>query len=73
MKHRCETKDGPKDVEITPVKAIRLHCLECLGFSSMEVVNCSRSLCPLFPYRLGRNPAREGLGNKNPDFSKKHE
>ena len=40
----------------TPIKAIRLHCLECMGNSYLEVEKCSRPKCPLWSYRLGTNP-----------------
>ena len=48
--------ETPESSYPTPIKAIRLHCLECLGNSSQEVERCSRSKCPLWRYRLGKNP-----------------
>ena len=42
-----------------PVKAIRAFCLECSGDSTAEVKCCPRSVCPLFPFRLGKNPYRK--------------
>ena len=41
---------------MTPIKAIRLHCLECSGGSSNEVRLCVIPDCPLYPFRLGKNP-----------------
>ena len=41
---------------LSPIKAIRLHCLECLGNSSQEVERCSRPKCPLWSFRLGKHP-----------------
>lgn len=46
--------------EITnPVKAIRAHCLECSAGSTAEVKACPVTRCPLFPFRLGKNPFRQ--------------
>lgn len=44
---------------LTPIKAIRKKCLDCSGDSSNEVKNCNLDWCPLYPYRLGRNPNRK--------------
>ena len=46
----------PENSPITAIKAIRLHCLECLGNSYLEVEKCSRPKCPLWPFRFGTNP-----------------
>ena len=46
---------------LTPVRAIRQKCLECQGGSRKAVRNCADG-CPLHPYRMGRNPARAGIG-----------
>lgn len=53
---------------LTPVKAIRAKCLECSVGNVAEVRNCVIPTCPLYPYRMGHNPARAGLGKKNPAF-----
>lgn len=42
-----------------PVKAIRAFCLECSGDSPSEVKNCPRYICPLYPFRFGKNPYRQ--------------
>ena len=42
-----------------PVKAIRAFCLECSGDSTAEVKSCPRTVCPLYPFRLGKNPYRQ--------------
>lgn len=52
---------------MTPLKAIRLKCLDCCCGQMMEVKNCPCSDCPLYIYRDGHNPARKGLGR---DLSK---
>lgn len=46
--------------EITnPVKAIRAKCLECSNSSTNEVKECPVVNCPLYPFRLGKNPYRQ--------------
>lgn len=40
----------------TPLKAIRLKCLECSGEDPQMVESCEIADCPLFPYRFGKNP-----------------
>jgi hypothetical protein len=47
--------------QMTPVKAIREFCLECAG-SRAEVRGCKIAKSALYPYRLGKNPARKGIG-----------
>jgi len=39
----------------SPLKAIRAMCLECVGYVSDEVKNCTAPDCPLYPFRLGRS------------------
>lgn len=45
-----ETKPG------TPLKAIRAFCTECFGGSVREIKNCTAPRCPLYEFRLGKNP-----------------
>lgn len=42
-----------------PAKAIRAFCVECSNGSSHEVKNCPRDVCPLYPFRFGKNPYRQ--------------
>ena len=64
IKHTIGSKDGvTKAVLLTPLKAIRDHCLECMGWSAYEVKNCTGKLCPLYPYRFGKVPGHKGKGN----------
>ena len=44
---------------MTPVKAIRAKCLDCCCDQSAEVRLCQAEECPLWPYRMGHNPARK--------------
>lgn len=39
-----------------PMKAIRTHCVGCCGGSYAEANKCTATGCPLWPYRMGRNP-----------------
>lgn len=43
----------------TPIKAIRLKCLECSAYQVKEVRECSVSTCPLYIYRMGHRPKDE--------------
>lgn len=43
--------------DLTPVRAIRRFCLDCMGGSSAEVARCTSVGCSLFGYRLGKKPA----------------
>jgi hypothetical protein len=54
--------DPPKK-KLTPLRAIRLKCLDCSGMSAKEVRLCPIQRCPLFEYRFGKNPRRAGQGN----------
>ena len=49
--------------KLTPLKAIRAKCLECSGGSPKEVRFCPAEDCSLFPFRLGKNPHRKGIGS----------
>lgn len=45
-----------EDKRISPLKAIRLKCLECSCGSSYEVKLCPVTRCALYPFRDGHNP-----------------
>ena len=47
---------------LPPVKAIKKFCYECSGNSVKERRLCGETDCPLYPYRLGKNPNRRGIG-----------
>ena len=51
----CGTKDGKPQLH-TPVKAIRLKCLDCCCSSPKEITLCPVHDCSLYPYRFGRRP-----------------
>lgn len=56
---------------LTPIKAIRAHCLDCMCGQVNEVRLCPISDCPLYPYRMGHNPNRKGKGG-NADHLRKN-
>lgn len=45
-----------KEKAVTPKKAIRAHCIECMGGMSAEVARCTAKSCALHPFRTGANP-----------------
>ena len=40
----------------SPIRAIRAKCLDCCGAAASEVRKCVAFNCPLWPFRMGRNP-----------------
>lgn len=44
---------------LSPLKAIRAKCVDCCGGSKSYVATCGIPDCPLYPYRLGKNPNRK--------------
>lgn len=43
----------------SPLKAIRKHCMDCCGQQRAEVKMCPCTNCPLYPFRMGKNPFRK--------------
>lgn len=41
---------------MTPLRAIRAKCLDCCCGQAPEVKLCPAEDCPLWAYRLGKNP-----------------
>jgi hypothetical protein len=44
----------------SPMKAIRMKCLDCSVGSTTEVRLCPVKDCALYPYRFGKRPATAG-------------
>lgn len=44
---------------LSPVKAIKIKCLDCSDGVKKEVRECIILDCPLYPFRLGKNPNRK--------------
>ena len=43
---------------LTPIKAIRAKCLDCMCGQMNEVKMCPSEDCSLYPYRMGHSPKR---------------
>ena len=46
---------------VSPLRALRLKCLDCCNDSAQEVRLCTAVDCPSWPFRIGRNPWRTPL------------
>ena len=58
---------------LTPIKAIRAKCLDCSNRQRKEVRDCLIPECPIFPFRMGKNPNRKGIGGIKPGLAEKME
>ena len=43
---------------MSPLKALRLRCIDCYGGCLKSVRGCTSKDCPSWPFRMGRNPWR---------------
>jgi hypothetical protein len=50
---------------LTPMRAIRIKCIDCSGGLVGEVAHCAVVECPLYPFRSGHKPIRVGAARKN--------
>jgi hypothetical protein len=58
--HVIRTADGgQKKVKLTRALAVRLLCVECLGFEG-DPKDCTSPLCPVYPFRGGTRLSRLG-------------
>ena len=48
--------------KLTPLQAMRAKCLDCSSHKPKEVRECPAISCAIYPYRLGHNPSRKGVG-----------
>lgn len=75
---------GPDELEklghrpMSPLQALRAHCLDCSGFEAAEVRQCPVVRCPSWPFRFGRSPwrkpaseAQRAASRRNARFLKK--
>ena len=44
---------------MSPLQAIRAHCLDCCAGSAQEVAKCMALRCPSWPFRMGTSPHRK--------------
>jgi hypothetical protein len=47
------TKPKSARAKITRAQAIKLFCVECMGYNRHFVKFCKSEVCPLWPYRSG--------------------
>ena len=45
----------------TPIRTIRIKCLDCAGGQYKQVRYCPVFSCPLYPYRMGKRPTQSTL------------
>ena len=57
--------------ETNPVKAIRAYCLECCLEQPLEVKLCAADECPLWAFRMGKNPYRAKPSEKKIEAARK--
>ena len=50
--------------QVSPLRALRLKCLDCCNGSVREVRLCTAVDCPSWPFRMGKNPWRKSLTGK---------
>lgn len=46
----------------SPLTAIRAFCVTCMGGYVDHIPGCTAPKCPLFAYRMGRNPNAKARG-----------
>ena len=56
-----------KAASVTPTRAIRLRCLDCLVFNRAEVRRCPAPDCWLYPLRFGRGGGKRGPSGGSDD------
>lgn len=44
-------------------RAIRLKCIDCMGYNPYEVTRCPSKSCPLWEFRRGRYTPIDGKAN----------
>ena len=61
---RCMRTDELEQLghaRVSPLRALRLHCLDCCNDSAQEVRLCTAVGCPSWPFRMAKNPWRRKL------------
>jgi hypothetical protein len=53
---------------VTPLKAIRLKCIDCSAYQPKEVRECPDKECPLFNYRMGKREKSRDKGKNKGSF-----
>ena len=52
-------EDNNGEVITSRAKAIKAKCLDCCCGQYKEVKHCPATTCPLYPFRLGKDPFRK--------------
>lgn len=55
----------------TPIKAIRMKCLDCCSGQNKEIRLCTVINCPIYPYRFGRRPDKSVIDTLKEFYNKK--
>ena len=68
MKHMVldtsKTDGETKEVNVTPLKAIKGYCYQCCGgYRGCVQKMCTETNCWLYPYRFGKDPDKKGKGH----------
>ena len=66
MHSKITTEERFMTMKTAILADIRRFCVECSGGSRAEVSNCPMQTCPMFKYRMGKDPdpARSKAGAK---------
>jgi hypothetical protein len=56
---------------LTTLGAIKRRCIDCSGGTAAGAKGCTHAGCGLWPFRMGHNPNRAGLGRKDGLFAGK--
>ena len=63
--------DLKKNKFVSPLRIIRLSCMECMGFQEQEVRLCDSEECILHKFRMGRNPKKREYSQKQLEAHKR--
>ncbi len=56
-----DLRSGKRIFGTKVLKVIRAKCFDCSGFSESDVRECEFHDCELYPFRMGKNPNKEGF------------
>lgn len=51
--------------KLTPIRSIRAHCYQCMGYFSDGKDDCGIQACPLYPYMMFNKANSEKRREKN--------
>jgi len=60
-KLKADIKAGKR---VSPLKILRANCVECSGYSELEVRLCTAKDCICYKFRFGRNPVKRVMSEK---------